>query len=129
MNETPQGGYLRPMRLRSRIYQQADITILELSGRFDAVEAPNVRRWFSQLNGEYPQRVVVDLADVIFIDSTALAVLVQGLKRCRQSQGDLFLCGLQSQVEIVFELTRLDKAFGIFNSLNAAIAGFGNQRI
>ena len=125
MNDIPHRGYIRPMKLNSRIFKQANITIFELSGRFDAVEAPNIRLWFSQLNISEPQQIVVDLTEVIFIDSTALAVLVQGLKRCRQSLGDLFLCGLQSQVEIVFELTRLDKAFEIFDNLDEALTGFG----
>jgi anti-sigma B factor antagonist len=63
----------------------------------------------------------VDLEGVTFIDSTALATLVQGLNRCRKLNGDLHLCGLRQQVYMIFELTRLDKAFNIFVDENHAI--------
>jgi anti-sigma B factor antagonist len=54
------------------------------------------------------------MSDVNFVDSTALATLVQGLNRARKRNGELYLCGLQKQVYMIFELTRLDKAFHIF---------------
>jgi anti-sigma B factor antagonist len=113
------------MKLTSRITQNLNVTVLELNGRFDAVEGQQIKTWFDQLNRVTPKQIVVNLSEVIFIDSTALAVLVQGLKYCRQLDGDLFLCGLQSQVEIVFELTRLDKAFRIFDNQVEAVAAFG----
>ncbi len=66
----------------------------------------------------------MNLAGVQFVDSTALATLVQGMKRCRQLKGDLRLCGLQQPVRMIFELTRLDKAFEIFSGEDEAIQAF-----
>jgi anti-sigma B factor antagonist len=97
-----------------------NVAILELQGRFDAHEAHQFTGWLEQ-NIASPARVVVNLSGVAFIDSTAIGVLVQGLKRCRQQAGDLRLCHLQQPVQIIFELTRLNRAFAIFTSEDEAV--------
>ena len=100
------------------------IKILQLAGRFDAHTAPQVRQWMDVATAAGPARIAVDLQLVNFIDSTALAALVQGMKRSRQQNGDLVLFGLQQPVRIIFELTRLDKAFAILEDETAALAYF-----
>jgi anti-sigma B factor antagonist len=100
-----------------------NVAVLELAGRFDAYTAPEVTTLLER--SAAPPRVVVDLRGVSFIDSTALAVLVRGMKQCRQRDGDLHLCGLQQPVRIIFELTRLDKAIRIFPARDEAIDAFG----
>jgi anti-sigma B factor antagonist len=110
------------------VSRQADgVTIVVLAGRFDAHEVAQVRGALEQaadVPAGTPARVVVNLAEVNFIDSSGLACLVQGMKRCREHKGDLFLCTLQQPVRIIFELTRLDKAFGIYASEQEAVAAF-----
>ena len=97
------------------------VTVLELSGRFDAHMAPDVLAWYGQMPA--PQ-LVIDLSRVNFIDSSALAALAGGLKRCRQRAGDLKLCGLQQPVQVIFELTRMNRAFEIFPTEAEAVASF-----
>lgn len=96
-----------------------EVLILELSGRFDAYEVPAVARWFDE-NPDI-RYVLVNLGGVGFIDSSGLSMLVKGLKRCRSNNGDLYLCNLQQSVMIIFELTRLDKAFSIFADEQSAL--------
>jgi anti-sigma B factor antagonist len=100
------------------------ITLLELSGRFDANAAPDIADWLAAHTSAPPARVVVTLSAVNFIDSTALGVLVRGMKRCREHGGDLRLCELQQPVRIIFELTRLDKTFRIFANQEEAVQSF-----
>jgi anti-sigma B factor antagonist len=100
------------------------ITVLSLDGRFDAHNAPEVVEWLEKNIEANAAQLVINLTEVKFIDSTALAALVKGIKRCRQLGGDLRLCGLQKPVQIVFELTRLDKAFYIFADERAAVGSF-----
>ena len=106
------------------IRSSGDITVLALSGRFDKNTAPSVLTWLIEATSTPPANLVVNLAEVNFVDSTALATLVQGLKRCQQQKGNLHLCSLQRQVLMIFELTRLDKAFNIFVDENHAIQSF-----
>jgi len=68
----------------------------------------------------------VNLEGVDFVDSTGLATLVQGVKNCRQLNGDLRLCSVQQSVRMVFELTRLDKFFEIYLQEEEAVKAFAN---
>jgi anti-sigma B factor antagonist len=112
------------MELQTRKAQ--DIKILEIKGRFDMLSAPNVQAWLDNATQSEPANVVVNLTGVDFVDSTALATLVSGMKQSRQINGDLRLCGLRAPVRMIFELTRLDKAFEIFTLEEDAIAAFEN---
>jgi anti-sigma B factor antagonist len=108
--------------MESRSHTVNSVTVLALSGRFDAHSASGVAAALEKAASGSPARVVVNLEGVSFMDSTALATLVQGMKRCRQAGGDLRLCNLQQPVRIIFELTRLDKAFDIYPSEADALA-------
>jgi anti-sigma B factor antagonist len=102
-----------------------DVAIIELSGRFDAYEAPRVAAVLDTTATVTSPRIVVDLAGVPFIDSTALGTLVRAMKRCRQEQGDLHVSGLQPSVSTVFTMTRLDRVFKLFATEGEAVRAFG----
>jgi anti-sigma B factor antagonist len=104
----------------------ASIPVLHLTGRFDAHEVKPVAEWLQEQVDEKRYKLIVDLKGVNFIDSTALSTLVRGLKHCRERNGDLHLCALQQPVRVIFELTRLDKAFDIFASEGEAAQAFTN---
>ncbi len=98
------------------------VAVIGLSGRFDAHEVPRVRQALTQAADRSKGHVVVDLGGVNFIDSSGLACLVQGMKYCREHGADQVLCNLQQPVRIIFELTRLDRAFKIAESVEEATA-------
>jgi anti-sigma B factor antagonist len=100
---------------------EGNVAVLNLAGRFDAHVVPSVNQWLDKTTAAEPAQVIVDLSKVDFIDSMALATLVRGMKRCRQHHGDLYVCGLQQSVRIIFELTRLDKAFTLFADRDQAL--------
>ena len=110
------------MQIQSR--EQNNVSIVTLNGRLDVTSAPALLAWLNQSLPPAPARLAVNLSQVSFIDSTGLSALVQGMKRCRERQGDLRLCGLQAPVRIIFELTRLDKAFEIHASEEDALKSF-----
>jgi anti-sigma B factor antagonist len=95
--------------------------VLKLSGRFDAYAAPAVEKFLKHVDNSVTPWVIIDLAHVNFIDSTGLATLAVGLKRCREHEGSLVLCAIQQPVRIIFELTRLDKVFVIRESVAEVI--------
>jgi anti-sigma B factor antagonist len=100
------------------------VAVVRLSGRFDAHEVAAVRHTLTTLINDSMGKVVVNLSKVTFIDSSGLAALVQGMKHCREKGGDLHLCRLAQPTRIIFELTRLDKAFPIFEEEQQAILAF-----
>lgn len=102
--------------------QGRTVAVVGLAGRFDAHEVPQVRQTLAEAAESSNGYVVVDLGGVNFVDSSGLACLVQGMKHCRERGADQVLCNLQQPVRIIFELTRLDRAFTITASVDAAVA-------
>jgi anti-sigma B factor antagonist len=97
-------------------------TVLAVSGELDMATAPEVRERLHNLLADGHEKLIVDLDEVGFLDSTALGVLVGVLKRVRMHSGDLRLVCTQPRVLKVFEITRLDQAFTIRDSVDAAVA-------
>lgn len=112
------------MQAAPSVESKTGVAVLRLSGRFDAYEEPGVRAWLTENCQAGISRLVIDLEDVNFLDSMALAALVKGMKDCRLENGDLHLCGLQQPVRIIFELTRMDRVFSIFDTESAATLAF-----
>ena len=70
------------------------------------------------------RKIVVDLTDFEFVDSTFLGALVVSLKRITGLGGDLKLVGFQSAVESMFQLTRMYRVFETFPSRDEAVKSF-----
>lgn len=86
---------------------------IELAGRFDAHEAPAFREVLDEATAAGSFSLDVYLTDVEFVDSTALAELIRGMKHCREAGGDLVLRAPSDPVRVILELTKLDAAFTI----------------
>ncbi len=68
---------------------------------------------------------VVDFTYCKFIDSTGLGLLLSFSKKCREVGGEVKVCGINDKnVEKIFELTRLNKVFGIYQSYDKALETF-----
>jgi anti-sigma B factor antagonist len=105
-------------------YTMHGIAIAKPIGRFDAYAVEAIRDWLDKAMAASPAQIIVNLNKVNFIDSTAIASLMRGLKYCQQNDGDLYLCSLQQPVQIIAELMRLDTVFSIFDSEAGAIDAF-----
>lgn len=103
---------------------RSNLPVLQLKGRFDAHEVEPVNSWLAEQVKAGNARLIINLEGVNFIDSSALSTLVRGLKLSREQGGDLHVCTLQQPVRVIFELTRLDKAFDIFPTEEEAAKGF-----
>lgn len=110
--------------MQLKTHSLGNVSILEPSGSFDAYNAPAIRQWFEKAITHQPVCIIINLKEVSFMDSTGLSILVQALKRTREWQGDVRLCCLQQPVRIIFELTRLDRVFEIYNDEADAVRAF-----
>jgi anti-sigma B factor antagonist len=93
---------------------------IEVSGRLNAVNAPELKAKIKTLVTGGCQNIVIDLTQTVFIDSSGLSVLVSGLKATREQGGFLRLVGLNDQTFAVFKLTMLDKVFEMFKTTEEA---------
>jgi len=86
---------------------------LQIEGRFDAHEIELFRTAVDTKLDSGHNHIRIELSAVEFVDSSALAELVRGMKRCREDGGDLVLASPSDPVRVILELTKLDAAFVI----------------
>lgn len=100
-----------------KIDQKDKHVILTVSGEVDLYSSPNVRKNIIALTSQKIPTVILDLKNVSYMDSSGVATLVEGLQIIEKYNGKLLLCGLNSMVREVFELSRLDTVFSIYENL------------
>jgi anti-sigma B factor antagonist len=92
------------------------VPLIELEGEVDVYTAPQLKQQMIQLLESGAKEVAVDLTKVDYLDSTALGVLIGGLKRMRERDGNLALICPSARIKRVFEITGLDKIFDIYSN-------------
>lgn len=95
-----------------------DWTVLSVSGEVDIVTAPQLREELHAVIADGGTQVAVETSDVGFMDSTGLGVLVGGLKRLRQADGDLVVVCSTPPVRKILEITGLMDVFKVSESLD-----------
>ena len=95
-------------------------TILHVRGEIDAYTAPALGERLDREIEAGHTRLVVDLEDVSFMDSSGLNVLVGRLVSVRSQEGSLSLVHPCDRVLRVLTITGLDEVFEIFGSIDAA---------
>jgi anti-anti-sigma factor len=89
----------------------APLTIIKPAGILDGVKANELCQQVSQSLALGNNFVMLDLADVNFIDSSGLGALIIALKMLRTAGGDLYLCSIAEPVRILLSMTRMDRLF------------------
>jgi anti-sigma B factor antagonist len=103
--------------------RQGQATIFEVSGDIDFANSREVRESvLEEINERRTGRVVVDLRQVRYIDSSGVASLVEGLKASRDLGSRFILIGLSPAAREVLQLSRLTKVFEIYDSEEQALA-------
>ena len=67
-------------------------------------------------------KLVIDMSKIQYMDSSFIGALVAGLKHVLTKNGEMALVNIQEDVLALFELTRLDKVFKIFDTVDNALA-------
>jgi anti-sigma B factor antagonist len=96
--------------------------VLPLEGEIDLHVSPRVSASLGAMIEQKPPRLVVDLTKVSYIDSSGLAVLIEGMQNVEAYGGKFILAGIQENVKPIFEIARLDQVFIIFPHVDAALA-------
>lgn len=99
--------------------------ILDLSGEVDVYTSPQLKQDLVQLAESGVKHVIINLSKVEYLDSTGLGVLIGGLKRMREHDGNMALVGPGMRILRIFEITGLDKIFDIYPTEEEAAASEG----
>lgn len=96
--------------------------IVDVEGEIDLNCSSAFQQALLKLLDDHPDRIVINLSKVSYMDSSGVASLVKLLSRVRRGDTSLRLFGLADRVRGLFEITRLDSVFNICGSEQEALA-------
>jgi anti-sigma B factor antagonist len=102
--------------------------VLAVTGETDLYTAPRVLDELLRLVATGVSRLVIDLSEATFIDSTFIATLVRARKELVVAGGDEIALVAKDKNVKVFEITGLDRAFRIFETREAAVRALVSSR-
>lgn len=96
------------------------IWLVGARGRLDQTLTPQLEQNLLDLLDEGHSRLLIDLTEVVYINSGGLRCLVSAWRRARQQEGGLSLCGLNPRLSEIFDMVGFDKVFDIYPTCEAA---------
>ena len=100
--------------------ERGSALVLSLAGELDLYNAPALREALQDAVARSPERLVVDLAEVTFIDSTALGALVEARSQLRDG-GAFALAAPGLEVRRALEVSGLDRHFAVHETIETAL--------
>ena len=97
------------------------IPIVALKGEIDLHTCSEMRETLRDLIEKGHHQIVINLAEVPYLDSAALGVMVDAVRRVREHEGGISLVSTTPFVRRAFEITRLVKIFQLFDDNEAAL--------
>jgi len=101
--------------------------VVDVAGEVDLYSAPELKAHVIDAIENGKTRIIVDLTNTTFIDSTTLGVLVGARKRLRERNGTLAVVCPDPDKLGLFEMTGLDRVFSIHTERSAALAELQSQ--
>jgi anti-sigma B factor antagonist len=101
-----------------------DVIILELNGRLDSNTSKLLEDKVMEVLGQGSKKLLMDFADVDYINSTGLRVLLLALQQLKKNQGKLILCSIKDYMKEVFEISGYTEIFPIFSDQSEGLKGF-----
>ena len=102
--------------------------VVAVRGEIDLFTAPELKAALGEAIEAGRSRIVVDLSDTTFLDSTALGVLIGTIKRLRSRDGRLTIVNTDQNIAKTFEITGLDQIFTIRSGRDEALAALDEEQ-
>ncbi len=95
------------------------VQVLTPTGILDSTKAEELRAQVDQALVAGAKTLLMDLKETTFVDSSGLGTLVSVLKKVRSQDCEMYVCSINPQVKMLFELTSMDRVFEIFEDREA----------
>jgi anti-sigma B factor antagonist len=119
MSELRTGSNLVPAARK-----EGDAVVASVRGEIDLHNSPELRTEILSLLAEHaPRRLVLNLAEVPYMDSSAIAVLVEAMQKLRKTAGRVCLTNLQPRVKSLLDIAKLGSIFLITKDEQEALRG------
>jgi anti-sigma B factor antagonist len=105
------------------ISEHKDITILALSGKImGGPEAAEINDKFNQLIDKKKLKIIIDLQEVEWMNSSGLGILIQAATLLKNNNGRLRLLNVSDRIQNLLKITKLSGIFETSDTLDAAAA-------
>ncbi|SDU19954.1 anti-sigma B factor antagonist [Desulfobacula phenolica] len=108
------------MDLKIKSEEKNNIGVIIVEGEIDMLTSPGLRNKLVPYFKKKVKGIIVDLSGVLFMDSSGIATLVEGLQWSKKNNKDFILTGLGTNVLNSLSLTKLDNAFDIKTDIDGA---------
>ena len=116
------------MNMTTSTREVGGVTIVDISGRIVlGEESAALRKLVCDLLSKGHKKILFNLGDVNYIDSSGLGHLVSAFTSVRKQDGELKLLNLTKKVHDVIQITRLYTVFDIMDDEAAALRSFGQS--
>jgi anti-sigma B factor antagonist len=102
---------------------QNEVSVVLLKGALEATLAKDLREELEKVS-QQQNDLVLDFQQVSFIDSSCLGTLVSLAKDLREKKGDIKITGLADDVRSIFQITRLDRVFQLYDTVDEAVEAY-----
>lgn len=113
--------------LRCTVETSQGCTIVKLEGFLDAHTASDLEKRLEELAQSGLYRVILDFADLEYISSAGLGVLMGAINTFREHEGDLKLVSLPPKIFKVFDLLGFTRLFAIYPDISTALEAFDTE--
>jgi anti-sigma B factor antagonist len=107
------------------IREEGSVTIIDLSGRISLGEGSALlRKTIRDLLASGQTKILLNLGDVNYIDSSGIGELVSGFTAVRNREGQLKLLNLTKKVHDLLQITKLFTVFDVYNDEHVAVRSY-----
>jgi anti-sigma B factor antagonist len=119
-----------PVQMQTAIRQVGEVAIVDVSGRITVGEGNVIlREIVRDLSEKGRKAVVLNLGEVLYVDSSGVGELVKAHTTIRNQGGRLKLINLNKRVHDLLEMTHLSTVFDIHKDETSAIKSFGDSKV
>jgi len=112
-------------KMGSKVFDEGEVKVVALSGSITLGSGDvTMRNLIKDLVEQGHQKIIVDLGEVSFMDSTGLGELVSAYTSARGKNATLKLANLTKKIDDLMEITQLSSVFDSFESLEEAVQSF-----
>ncbi len=113
------------MSIKLNTRQVGDVTVMDLAGRITLGEGSSTMRdSLKELIAKGEKKILLNLGEVSYIDSSGIGELVSGFTTVTNQGGQLKLLGLNKRVKDLLQVTKLYTVFEVFEDEAEAVRSF-----
>jgi anti-sigma B factor antagonist len=103
---------------------EEDIAVISPKGYIDTTTVDQIENRITEVMAGNKFKIVVDLSDTEYVNSSGWGVFLRDLKKIRENNGDLVLARMSPDVHLVYDTMEFSQIFKSFDSVETALASF-----